>query len=299
MKIIITGASGFVGTNLVKHLKKKSHHVTAICDYTCEAGDMADYAYYTGLIGLKNKDIRSWKADAIVHLAANNDTLSNNFDQMMRHNFTSSKNMFKIARKLRCSHFIYASSMAVYGNEINTEDPLNTYATSKLMFDNYMKSKLQNENIKIIGLRLCNVYGPHETNKGRRMSYLGQMLRNMILNKKIKLFEEIDVKRDWVYVDDVCEAISKGLNSNASGIFNIGSGNTISFIDLFNKLAAVTGYDKKPELIKNKHRDSYQSIESNDITPAKNSIGYNPKYDFDKGIEKYYSEIIKNYPAIS
>lgn len=298
MKIIVTGASGFIGTNLVKYLKEQSHHVTAICDYTCEAGDVADYAYYTGILGLKRKHIESWNADAIVHLAANNDTLCNDVAQMMDHNYKSSKRIYKFAKKMKCSHFIYTSSMAVYGNEIGKEDPLNVYASSKLAFDNYMKSSMDKNSMKIIGLRLCNVYGPHEITKGRRMSYLGQILRNMIMNKPIKLFEQVDAKRDWVYVDDVCDAILKSLNSNAKGIYNIGSGNTISFIDLFNKLAKVTGYKKKPELIKNKNLESYQSIEHNDIFPATNDFGYKPKYTFDKGIKKYYSEIIKNYLPI-
>lgn len=299
MKIIVTGASGFIGTNLVKYLKKHDHYVIAICDYTCEAGDIADYAYYTGMLGLRMKHAELWHADAIVHLAANNDTLCQDYHQMTDHNFMASEKMYKLAKKINCSHFIYASSMAVYGNQIEREDPLNVYAGSKLLFDNYIKTKIKNDSMSLIGLRLCNVYGPYENQKGRRMSYLGQMLRNMIMNKKIKLFKEIDTKRDWVYVEDVCDAILKSLKSKNSGIYNIGSGNTISFIDLFEKLACTTGYKKKPELIKNKNIKSYQSIERNDITSAIKYLGYKPKYNFDKGIKKYYSEIIKNYPAIS
>ena len=125
---------------------------------------------------------------------------------------------------------------SVYGNKKDQEDPLNIYATSKLMFDNFIKDTTGfngEKDMTIVGLRLCNVYGPYECIKERRMSFLGRMLRNMILNKTIDLFEETGNKRDWVYVEDVCEAIFKSLQASKHGIYNIGSGSTISFIDLF------------------------------------------------------------------
>ena len=299
MKIIVTGASGFIGTNLVKYLKAKNHFVSVICDQTCESSDIADYAFYTGLLGFKEKYFNIKQADALIHLAANNDTLDNNTKQMINQNFLASKKMYKFAKKLNCSHFIYASSMAVYGNKINEEDPLNTYATSKLMFDNFVKRIATQEKMKLIGLRFCNVYGPHEEKKGRRMSYLGQMLRNMILNKKVKLYKETNTKRDWVYVEDVCEVIELCLSSNLSEIYNIGSGKTISFIELFKKLALITGYDKLPILIENDHINSYQNIDTNDISKAVQELGYNPKFTFDLGIQKYFDQIKSNYLAIS
>lgn len=299
MKIVVTGASGFIGTNLVKYLKQQDHHVSAICDYTCQSSDMADYAYFTGLIGFREKYFKSKKADALIHLAANNDTLGADVEQMINHNFLSSKRMFKLAKKLECSHFVYTSSMAVYGNSTDKEDPLNIYASSKLMFDNYIKKIAKKQSMKLIGLRLCNVYGPHEEFKERRMSYLGQMLKNMLLNKAVKLFKETEIKRDWVYVDDVCEAIVKSLSAKNHGIHNIGSGQTITFMELFKKLAKITGYSKDPELIQNKNIETYQNIENNDISSAIKHLGYNPKYDFDKGIRKYLSEIKSNYLAIS
>lgn len=300
MKIIVTGASGFIGTNLVKYLKKKSHHVIAICDHTCEAGDIADYVYYTGLLGLQEKHAKLWKADAIVHLSANNDTLCEDVTQMIDHNFVASKKMYELAKTINCSHFIYTSSMAVYGNNSdNKEDPLNAYASSKLLFDNFIKDQLDKDKIKTISLRLSNVYGQYENEKGRRMSYLGQMLQNMIANKDVKLFKEVNAKRDWVYVEDVCDAIYKSLKSKSNGIYNIGSGTTISFMDLFKKLADVTGYKKLPKLIANKKIESYQSIENNDISLAIKHLKYKPKYSIDCGIKKYYSILKKNYLAIS
>ena len=302
MKIIVTGASGFIGTNLVKYLKNKKMHVIAVCDHTCESSDIADEAIFTGLIGLKSKYLLTKTADAMIHMAANNDTLSEDTEQMIRHNYLSSKKMLKLAKNLNCSRFVYTSCIAVYGNKKDQEDPLNIYATSKLMFDNFIKDTTGfngEKDMTIVGLRLCNVYGPYECIKERRMSFLGRMLRNMILNKTIDLFEETGNKRDWVYVEDVCEAIFKSLQASKHGIYNIGSGSTISFIDLFEKLARITNYKNEPKLIKNKNIKSYQNIETNDISLAISDLGYKPKYNLDKGIEKYYKEIKENYPAIS
>ena len=110
--------------------------------------------------------------DGIVHLAANNDTLSKQNNEMLRANFYDSRKLLRLGRKNYHKFFVYASSTAVYGktNHVITEHlkpkANNVYSKSKLKFDKYMIK--DDPFIKWVGLRLCNVYGPHEKNKARR-----------------------------------------------------------------------------------------------------------------------------------
>jgi ADP-L-glycero-D-manno-heptose 6-epimerase len=292
MNICVTGASGFIGTNLCFYLEKLGHTVYPVCTSTCLVSDyFRKNAVFQGLFGFDTSVLKH--CEGIVHLAANNDTLSEQNSEMLRANFYDSKKLLRLARKNFHKFFVYASSTAVYGqvNQTITETTKaksNTiYSKSKLKFDKFM---LKNDPyIKWVGLRLCNVYGPHEKQKGRRASYLGQMLNDMIENKPVKLFEDGTQRRDWCYVEDVCQAFFRAIHSKYTGIYNIGSGKSVTFNELFDKLSEVTGYKQKPLWIPNKIAKQYQSVVDLDIEKAQQVLGYEPEYDIEAGIKSYYS----------
>jgi ADP-L-glycero-D-manno-heptose 6-epimerase len=292
MDICVTGASGFIGTNLCFYLEKLGHTVYPVCTSTCLVSDyFRKNTVFQGLFGFDTSVLKY--CEGIVHLAANNDTLSEQNSEMLRANFYDSKKLLRLARKNFHKFFIYASSTAVYGqaNQIITETTKaksNTiYSKSKLKFDKFM---IKNDPfIKWVGLRLCNVYGPHEKQKGRRASYLGQMLNNMLENKPVKLFEDGTQIRDWCYVEDVCQAFLKAIHSKYTGIYNIGSGKSVTFNELFDTLSEITGYKQKPLWIPNKIAKQYQSLVNLDIEKAQQVLGYEPEYDIDSGIKSYYS----------
>ena len=292
MDICVTGASGFIGTNLCFYLEKLGHTVYPVCTSTCLVSDyFRKNTVFQGLFGFDTSVLKY--CEGIVHLAANNDTLSEQNSEMLRANFYDSKKLLRLARKNFHKFFIYASSTAVYGqaNQTITETTKaksNTiYSKSKLKFDKFM---IKNDPfIKWVGLRLCNVYGPHEKQKGRRASYLSQMLNNMLENKPVKLFEDGTQIRDWCYVEDVCQAFLKAIHSKYTGIYNIGSGKSVTFNELFDTLSEITGYKQKPLWIPNKIAKQYQSLVNLDIEKAQQVLGYEPEYDIDSGIKSYYS----------
>ena len=290
MNILVTGASGFVGTNLCFYLEKEGHTVFPVCTNTCLVSDhFAKNTVFLGMFGFDTKVLKH--VDGIVHLAANNDTLSTQNGEMLRANFYDSKKLLRLGRKNYHKFFVYASSTAVYGKTNYTISEQikpkanNVYSKSKLKFDKYMLK--DDPFIKWVGLRLCNVYGPHESLKKRRSSYLGQMLDDMLHNRPIKLFEDGTQCRDWCHVEDVCQAFYKAIYSKRTGIFNIASGNSISFLDLFEKLKKYTGYSQNIQWIPNKNAKQYQDKVDVDISKSRDILGYEPEFDLDTGINAY------------
>ena len=291
MNICVTGASGFIGTNLCFYLERQGCTVYPICTSTGLVSDhFKKTAVYQGLFGFDTSVLKH--CEGIVHLAANNDTVSTQNSEMLRANFYDSKKLLRLGRKNFHKFFIFASSTAVYGkinkdiDETSKTKANNSYSKSKLKFDKYMTKT--DPYIKWVGLRLCNVYGPHEENKGRRSSYLGQMLTAMMNNERVPLFEDGSQRRDWCHVEDVCQAFYRAIHSKYTGIYNIGSGNSYTFNELYDKLAKLTNYTEKPLWKPNIFAKQYQDNVTLNIEKAREVLSYEPIFDLDKGIKSYF-----------
>lgn len=290
MRILVTGASGFIGSNLCLYLKEKGHEVFPVCSHTNDISDtFGQNSVFSGLFGFDSNILKN--LDGIYHLAANNDTLSKQNSEMLRSNFYESKKLLSLALKYDHKFFVYASSTAVYGKSLasiteeNKTKPLNAYAKSKLKFDKYMIKT--NPDIHWAALRLCNIYGPREDSKTRRASYLGQMIQTMIDCKPVKLFEKGHQRRDWCYVEDVCQAFYKAKDAYESGIYNIGSGKAVSFLELFDCIKKYTKYNQDITWIKNIHSKQYQDFVEVNYEKAQKYMGFVPKFDLDAGIKSY------------
>ena len=130
--------------------------------------------------------------------------------------------------------FQYASSASVYGTSKSFKEtdfckPLSPYAFSKYMFDCW----LMNQDYPYQGFRYFNVYGLGEDKKGKQASPVSKFIKQAQKNGEIKIFEKSEkYKRDFVSIDDVCEIHYRMLESDASGVFNVGTGSTASFRDV-------------------------------------------------------------------
>ena len=255
MKIVVTGAAGFIGSNIIQGLNARGiDNIIAVDDLT--AGDkfknladlqIADYvdaddfydSFAEGAFG---------NVEAVFHEGACSDTMELDGKYMMDNNYTLSYKLFLTCQD-QGTRLLYASSAATYGGS-NTfsespefEKPLNVYGYSKLLFDQRMRRELgmrfENATTQIAGFRYFNVYGPREQHKGRMASVAFHQFNQFQTDSKVKLFGEYGgygpgcQMRDFVHVDDVVAVNLWFLDHpEKSGIFNLGTGKAQPFNDV-------------------------------------------------------------------
>jgi len=294
MKIFITGGGGFVGRNLTKQLLQENHEITITSTGSDFVHPNVHKVAYCGLTGfdfnlLKNQEI-------LIHLMANNDTLCTDKEEMFRANVYGPIELFRKAATFGCKKIIYASSTAVYGSEKapykeeeTSINPLNVYGESKALFDDFAMKFAKENDITIVGFRYCNIYGPGEDQKNKRMSFIGQILNKILKNKEINLFKFGEQKRDWIYIEDVVSANLLALkNSIKSGIFNVGSGGSYAFNEIICDLNNLFNLNIIPKYIDCNFKDKYQYHTECDISKIKRELGFSPKFSLKSGIKKYY-----------
>lgn len=256
--IIVTGAYGFIGSNLVKALNERGfNHIIAVDNLTngvkamnlvnCEVLDYVDKEEF--IESIINGDYDN-QVDYIFHQGACSDTTQLDGKYMMHNNYEFSSILLDFAQKNEIP-LIYASSAAVYGNktdfieERQFESPLNVYGYSKFLFDQmvrrYFKSGLS---APIVGLRYFNVYGKQESHKERMASVVLHNFNQYQNNGKVKLFEgckgyaDGSQVRDFISIEDVVRVnlffFDNYLHDEEeiAGIFNCGTGIERSFNDL-------------------------------------------------------------------
>ena len=293
MRALVTGGTGFIGSNLTEELIRLGYEVV-ITGFDNELKiDNFNGKFITGDLSEINFDKIGY-VDVVFHQAANNDTTLLDRNKMFMDNLDSSKRLFDWAIKNDCKNIVYASSTAIYGNveapfkEDGIKNPLNPYAESKLLLDNYVQQLIKKQEINIVGLRYCNVYGKGEGYKGKRSTMIYQLAQQMIKGNP-RLFKFGEQKRDYIYVKDVVKANLLASKSRESCIINCGSGRDYSFNYIVDVLNRILNLDRKPEYIDNPYIGRYQDHTLCDMSLAKEKINFISEYDLDKGIEDYYN----------
>ncbi len=251
MKVVVTGAAGMIGSNLVHGLN------AAGIDDVIAVDDLTDGTKYRNLLGAKLADYfdkddfyarfargEFGRIDAVLHQGACSDTMEHNGKFMLETNYRCSKSLLD-ACQAQGTRLIYASSAATYGGsatfreERPFEQPLNVYGYSKLLFDNVVRRMLPFSSAQVVGLRYFNVYGPREQHKARMASVAFHHYHQFIQTGKVKLFGEYggyaagQQARDFVFVDDVVAVNLWFLqNPDKIGVFNLGTGRAQPFNDI-------------------------------------------------------------------
>jgi ADP-L-glycero-D-manno-heptose 6-epimerase len=251
MKVVVTGAAGMIGSNLVHGLN------AAGIDDVIAVDDLTDGPKYRNLLGARISDYfdksefynrfsqrHLGKVAAIFHEGACSDTMEHNGRFMLENNFRCSKDLLD-ACQAQGTRLLYASSAATYGGtdifreEPRFEHPLNVYGYSKLLFDNIVRRMLPSATSQVVGFRYFNVYGPREQHKGRMASVAFHHFNQVRESGKVRLFGEYngyqpgEQSRDFVFVDDVVAVNLWFLrHPDQRGIFNVGTGRAQPFNDV-------------------------------------------------------------------
>ncbi|MBN9475260.1 MAG: ADP-glyceromanno-heptose 6-epimerase [Bordetella sp. SCN 67-23] len=323
--IIVTGAAGFIGSNLVKGLNARGERDIIAVDDLLEGdkfvnlvdGEIADY--------LDKNDFRRRvadgslsKVDAILHQGACSDTTERNGQYMMDNNYRVTLELFEYAQRERIP-FLYASSAAVYGagpvyaEDLRNEKPLNVYGYSKFLFDQVLRRRLGSLTAPVVGLRYFNVYGPREQHKGRMASVAFHNMNQFLKEGHVRLFGGWDgygdgqQQRDFISVHDVVAVNLHFLDRPVSGVYNCGTGRAQPFNDVaaavVNTLREERGeaplpladlaaqgllrYVEFPEDLKGR----YQSYTQADTTQLRAAGFTAPMRDVQTGVSEYIREL--------
>lgn len=250
MRILITGYKGFIGQNMVKAL---ADHDLDLCEW----GD--EYSLY----GI----------DRVIHLGAISDTRCDDWIALRKQNLGFTITLMERCQRLGIPIQV-ASSASVYGPDNTTfreTDPIapaNMYAGSKALIELYFKTMRPVTPIQIF--RYFNVYGPHEDHKGDQASPFHKF-REQAKTGTIQVFEGSEnFKRDFIHVDKVIDVHKKFFNISESGIWNVGTGGVMSFLDVA-RLASQE-FPAKIETIPMPRLNGYQKYTCADTTKLNRTL---------------------------
>jgi ADP-L-glycero-D-manno-heptose 6-epimerase len=249
---VVTGAAGFIGSNLVRALNASGvSSVIAVDNLTradkfanlvgCEIADYLDKREFVERLAAGDFD---GAVDAVLHQGACSDTMETDGRYMMDNNYRYSVQLLDFCFDEEIP-FLYASSAAVYGagrafrETPDCEAPLNVYGYSKYLFDQVVRRRLADAPAQVAGFRYFNVYGPHEAHKGRMASVAWHFFNQYRAEGRVKLFAgsggyaDGEQRRDFVSVEDVVRVNLHFLQRpHLSGIFNVGTGRAQSFNEM-------------------------------------------------------------------
>ena len=287
MNYIVTGGAGFIGSHITKHLVSIGHHVTIFDDLSNGKKDNLDSII--DKIEFVNGDIRNFEllkntlknTDGVFHEAALASVQESFSKQQEYHdvNVNGTENVLKLGKEFGFK-IVYASSSSIYGNpskipieEDDPKNPINPYAQTKLDDEN-LAVKYTQIGVRVIGLRYFNVFGERQS-----QTYAGvikKFVKKVRNNEPPIINGDGQQTRDFVYVGDVVQANILAMKSNVDhGFFNIGTGSTITVLELANLVIDSFGLSLKP--VHGPELPGDVKITKADISRAKKLLNWEPK----------------------
>ncbi|MFD2670720.1 NAD-dependent epimerase/dehydratase family protein [Marinicrinis sediminis] len=297
MNVLITGGYGFIGSFVAERFFKEGYKIYIIDNLSTghkENVTIPHHFYELDITDSKCEEVfRSVQFDVVVHLAAqtNVHTSIEHPYQDTHANISGLVHMLELSSKHHVRRFMLASSAAVYGNssqlplqEDHLCDPLSPYGMNKLLGEYYTQKWKQIYQLSSLCFRFSNVYGPRQTSSAEG-GVISIFMDRLQRNEEIQVYGDGEQTRDFIYVEDVADAIFKGAKSTAEGVLNLSTNSETSINELLEKLSQFktihqTSYlDPKPGDIYQSRLDNRQIVKTLDWVPL---------YDLDKGLKKTF-----------
>lgn len=302
-RFLVTGGAGFIGSNIVEALLDMGFFVRCLDNFSTGKRENIAPFLSNENFELLEGDIRNF--DTCMQACEGIDYVSNQaaWGSVPRSielpldyediNIGGTLNMMEAAKRQGVKRFVYASSSSVYGDEQTlpkTEERigkvLSPYALTKKVCEEYGRLYTTLYGLETVGFRYFNVFGRRQDPHGFYAAVIPKFVKNLLEDKAPTINGDGKQSRDFTYIENVIEANLKGMlaPSEATGqVYNIAYGGRVYLIDLYNKLCELMGKDIKPNFGPDRAGDIKHS--NADISKARQMLGYDPDYDFDKGIE--------------
>ena len=320
-KILVTGGSGFIGTNFIEKLNKKKYKICNVDKISSEStpekfkklANRKNYKFFKIDI-INNKKIKDiitkFKPDTIINFAAEShvDRSIDNPYKFLKNNFISAVNVFTVfkdySKNNKHANLIHISTDEVFGSknyglskENSIYKPSSPYSSSKAATDLVALSfnETYKTNIKIVNL--CNNFGPYQYLE----KFIPTCISKIVNNEQIPIYGKGINVREWIYVDDACEAISKLINSKTKHVrFNIGSNNRIDNFMIASKVYLILKKKKKTKLNNKNYFHFVKDRPGHDLRYALDSSLFNKSFSFniknslDEGLFKTVNWYLNN-----
>ena len=314
MKVLVTGAAGFIGYHVARRLaetkkcevlgvdnlndyydvglkKARLHELSAFEELRFVQADFAEAEKFAALVA-------HFKPDYVVHLGAQPGVrYSMDHPAAYTHsNLDGFASVLEACRRTKVKHLVFASSSSVYGagakapfrEDDNTDQPVSYYGATKKANELMAHSYAHNHQLNVTGLRFFTVYGPW----GRPDMAPTLFSRAICDGKPLKLFNEGKNLRDFTYVDDVVDGVLKvllyppaGPSSPPCRIFNIGHHRPVETVLFVRMLEQLLGRPAQTELLPPQPGDMFETCA--DLTRIQAAVGYTPKVPLEEGLKRF------------
>tara|TARA_Y100000768_G_C23935051_1_gene662123 strand:- start:514 stop:1413 length:900 start_codon:yes stop_codon:yes gene_type:complete len=297
-KVLITGGAGFIGSNLCNFLLKKNFDITVFDNLSSGKLFNVPKKIKFFKIDIRNKNLlkKNFKNfNFVIHLAAIPvlQQAINNPKECIDINLIGTQNILEFCLK-KNSKLIFASTCAVYPLDLkkkakeNAAGKLsNPYSISKFASENLISFYAQQKKLKCVILRFFNVYGSKQNPNSQYSGVIAKFIKNSKKNLNLELYNNGEQKRDFINVNDICEAIYKSFSYKKFDIFNVGTGREVKIKEL---AKIIVKYSKKGKIKKGKKTNFDAMYSCANINKIKKKMNFSPNITLEKGIKNLLNE---------
>lgn len=307
-KIVVTGGAGFIGSHIATFWGNANADVHVIDNFRTgkekNLSDIPNLTFHLGSVAEKKLVDKVLEGAKYVHHCAAMVSVPESIDDpftCVELNINGLLNILEASKKHGVKKVVHSSSAAVYGDNpespksvIMKPQPKSAYGITKLDGEYYLQVYKDQFDVSGIALRYFNVFGPKQDPNSAYAAAIPIFVNKAIRNEDLVIYGDGEQTRDFIFVDDVVAANVLAAESSVNGIFNVACGTATSINQIAKKIIEVTGSKSKIVHADERAGDIKHSLA--DISETKYSLGFNPKFQLEKGLEGtilYFKNLFK------